>query len=209
MRFGKLMAVCGMFTCSLSLYGQNSSTPKPAAAKPTEQSTYFRSWDDGEIKHCETYSGYLNLLICDYDSLDWEGSLINIVGESAGRQTYDDSKAKLDEQAANIKNLYDNGGMPFSDYIEQRKKIVIQLAQAEETLINAQGDAKKSVILNSTASIQDELHAALDYISTHNKKFIVSFSEEAWPKSQTGIKARLWSCTKDKTITCKLLVRQK
>lgn len=141
--------------------------------------------------------------------MDWEGSLINLVGESAGRQTYDDSKAKLDEQAANIKNLYDNGGMMLSDYLEQQKKIVIQSEQLEETLIYAQGAAKKAVILNSTASIQDELHAALDYISIHNKEFLVSFSEEAWPKPQSGLKVATWRCTKDRTISCELVGRQK
>jgi hypothetical protein len=47
---------------------------------------------------------------------------------------------------------------------------------------------------------------ALTFASAHGKAFIASFSEDPWPKPQTGFKLSVWNCSKEKnnTISCDL-----
>lgn len=45
---------------------------------------------------------------------------------------------------------------------------------------------------------------ALAFASAHGKTFQASFSQDPWPKPQTGIKLTVWSCSQDKekNISC-------
>jgi hypothetical protein len=45
---------------------------------------------------------------------------------------------------------------------------------------------------------------ALAFASAHGKTFLASFSQDPWPKPQTGIKLTVWSCSQDKekNISC-------
>jgi len=47
---------------------------------------------------------------------------------------------------------------------------------------------------------------ALNFASAHGKAFLTSFSEDPWPKPQTGFKLSVWNCSKEKNnaITCDL-----
>ncbi|MGD0910198.1 MAG: hypothetical protein ABSA96_21660 [Candidatus Acidiferrales bacterium] len=47
---------------------------------------------------------------------------------------------------------------------------------------------------------------ALNFASEHGKSFLTRFSEDPWPKPQTGFKLSVWNCSKDKnnTISCEL-----
>jgi hypothetical protein len=60
---------------------------------------------------------------------------------------------------------------------------------------------------NSRAGIPEEqsYRQALAFASAHGKTFLASFSEDPWPKPQTGLKLSVWNCTKDKdVISCEL-----
>jgi hypothetical protein len=60
---------------------------------------------------------------------------------------------------------------------------------------------------NNRADITEEenYRRALAYASAHGKTFLASFSEDPWPKPQTGLKLTVWNCTKDKdVVTCEL-----
>ncbi|HKM81900.1 MAG TPA: hypothetical protein VJX30_07850 [Terriglobales bacterium] len=56
---------------------------------------------------------------------------------------------------------------------------------------------------------EESYSRAFMYAMTHSKTFLVSFSQEAWPDPQTGIKMTMWDCSKEKTITCKFGAREK
>jgi hypothetical protein len=45
---------------------------------------------------------------------------------------------------------------------------------------------------------------ALAFAAAHGKTFLASFSEDPWPKPQTGIKLTVWNCNqdKDKNMSC-------
>jgi hypothetical protein len=102
--------LAGFVLCALALYGQNKApatnpkaAAKPAAFKPTEKYVYFRSWDDGELKDCDTFPGQIQLLICDGYELDWDGSLINMLGHFAGlgltdKEGHDEAFGYIDPQ---------------------------------------------------------------------------------------------------------------
>jgi len=47
---------------------------------------------------------------------------------------------------------------------------------------------------------------ALAFASAHGKSFLSVFSEDPWPKPQTGFRLSVWNCTKDKenTVSCGL-----
>jgi hypothetical protein len=45
---------------------------------------------------------------------------------------------------------------------------------------------------------------ALDFASKRGKTFSATFSEDPWPKPQTGLKLSTWTCKKDKIVTCDL-----
>jgi hypothetical protein len=58
--------------------------PKPGVPRePSRADVYFPTWDEGEIKNCETFSGQPNLLICDTAKLEWKDSFINLAGHNA------------------------------------------------------------------------------------------------------------------------------
>ena len=64
---------------------------------------------------------------------------------------------------------------------------------------------------NSSSGKPDEhsYHRAFIYATEHSKKFLVQFSQDAWPKPQEGIKMASWKCSKEKTVTCKFSGREK
>ncbi len=45
---------------------------------------------------------------------------------------------------------------------------------------------------------------ALAFASKHGKMFTATFSEDPWPKPQTGLKLSTWTCKKDKIVACDL-----
>jgi len=47
---------------------------------------------------------------------------------------------------------------------------------------------------------------ALAFASAHGKTFIASFSDDPWPKPQTGFKLSVWNCARDKSniVACAL-----
>lgn len=211
MRFGKLILACGLLTSALSISGQ-APKPKPATGKPTEQSAYFNSWDNGEIKRCQTYSGYTSLLVCDWEDSDWKGSLINLMGDAAGQHDYDVAKGNIDRMAELYKESYESGDTDFKKYQDQQLTIAAARYQAEVTLIQKQSDARKATIASAgraDQNMEEYYKASLNYMLTHSKNFLISFSEEAWPKPQTGLTLTMWRCTKGTTITCKLESRAK
>jgi hypothetical protein len=77
----KLAAVFFGIALPFAVCGQN----KPSAPTPnaTTQNVYFHSWDIGEIKDCETYSGHPYLLVCDGNDLSWKGSFLELIGDNA------------------------------------------------------------------------------------------------------------------------------
>src|ERR1035441_4503646 len=50
----------------------------------------------------------------------------------------------------------------------------------------------------AAAGVEEAHHRAFLYAIAHSKLFLISFSEEPWPKPQTGRKEAMWNCTKDK-----------
>jgi hypothetical protein len=53
---------------------------------------------------------------------------------------------------------------------------------------------------NGRANMTEEesYRQALAFAASHGKTFLASFTEDPWPKPQTGIKATVWNCSKDK-----------
>jgi len=53
---------------------------------------------------------------------------------------------------------------------------------------------------NGRANMTEEesYQKALAFAASHGKTFLASFTEDPWPKPQTGIKATVWNCSKDK-----------
>jgi hypothetical protein len=53
---------------------------------------------------------------------------------------------------------------------------------------------------NGRANMTEEesYRKALEFAASHGKTFLASFTEDPWPKPQTGIKATVWNCSKDK-----------
>jgi hypothetical protein len=53
---------------------------------------------------------------------------------------------------------------------------------------------------NGRANMTEEesYRQALSFAASHGKTFLATFTEDPWPKPQTGIKATVWNCSKDK-----------
>lgn len=63
--------------------GSNIPTPdRSSESKAENENVYYREWEAGESKSCETYSGQPYLLICD-KYLDWEASFMNLIVKHA------------------------------------------------------------------------------------------------------------------------------
>jgi hypothetical protein len=142
--------VVAILALVLPSYSQNNvpaPDPKPApqakdASKPEKQHFYYHSWNKGEYKVCQTYSGAPGVVLCDSaDDAEWSNSFMNII---AG---------------------------------------------------------------NGRAGIPEDqsYHQALAFASSRGKTFLATFSDDPWPKPQTGLKLSVWNCTKDKDlVACEL-----
>lgn len=56
------------------------------------------------------------------------------------------------------------------------------------------------IAANGRANMTEEesYHQALAFAASHGKTFLATFTDDPWPKPQTGIKATVWNCSKDK-----------
>jgi hypothetical protein len=144
-----IVVLAGLMIASAS-FGQNKA-PEPDsksaraakdASKSQEVRFYYHSWQKGELKVCESYSGAPSVVVCESDDdVQWRNSFVNMIA--------DNNREGLTEEQSYRK--------------------------------------------------------ALDFASKRGKSFLASFSDDPWPKPQTGLKLSVWSCSKDKdAISCSL-----
>jgi hypothetical protein len=115
--------------------GSKTSSESTDALKPEKEHCYFHTWNKGEFKVCQTYSGAPNVVLCDSDDdMQWRNSFLNMIA--------DNGRANMTEE--------------------------------------------------------ESYRQALSFAASHGKTFLASFTEDPWPKPQTGIKATVWNCSKDK-----------
>jgi hypothetical protein len=67
---------------AVPIHGQEKTVvPTP---KPEKQSVYYHTWEDGEVKDCQTYSGHPHLLVCDVHDNSWSASFTDLIIQYAG-----------------------------------------------------------------------------------------------------------------------------
>ncbi len=92
----------------LGLSGISYAQKKPAAnsqkkgtnqTKPQEVTFYYKSWESGEVKECETHASEYGLVLCDEHDVKWKESVFHrkVAYAFAGFSLEESQKKALDD----------------------------------------------------------------------------------------------------------------
>jgi hypothetical protein len=83
----KIAMVLAMFLLVAMTYGQDkaSRSDRQSVVNSTRAEKinfYYHSWDDSEIKLCETFPSKPYLTVCDDGDLEWKASLMHMISDA-------------------------------------------------------------------------------------------------------------------------------